>query len=112
MPLADLLRRVPPAGGVARRLPASPDDLRGPERGVVVLPRHMCPPGLREFDVTDDWDRRSLYGIVLTRGQRNDMARFVNARLLREDWPELSGSLDPKIRRGCARWLKRAGSSF
>jgi len=45
---------------------------------------------------------------VLTRGQRNDMARFVNARLLREDWPELSGSLDPKIRRGCARWLKRA----
>ena len=108
MPLADLLRRVPPAGGVARRLPASPDDLRGPERGVVVLPRHMCPPGLREFDVTDDGDRRNLYGIVLTRGQRNDMTRLVNARLLREDWPELSGSLDPKIRRGCARWLKRA----
>ena len=82
MPLADLLRRVPPTGGLARRLPA--------------------------IDVTDDWDRRSLYGIVLTRGRRNDMARFVNARLLREYWPELSGSLDPKIRRGCARWLKRA----
>ena len=109
MPLADLLRRVPSAGGLARRLPASPNDLRGPERGVVVLPRHLCPPGLREFDVTDDWGRRNLYGIVLTRGQRNDMVRFVNARLLREDWPVLSGSLDPKIRRGCARWLRRAG---
>jgi hypothetical protein len=108
MPLADLLRRVPQPSSLARRLPASPDDLRGPERGVVVLPRHLCPPGLREFDVTDDRDRRSLYGIVLTRGRRNDMARFVNARLLREDWPALSSSLDPKIRRGCARWLKRA----
>jgi hypothetical protein len=109
MPLADLLRRVPQAGSSwARRLPASPDELRGPERGVVVLPRHLCPPGLREFDVKDPGDRRNLYGIVLTRGQRNDMARFVNARLLREDWPALSGSLDPKIRRGCARWLKRA----
>jgi hypothetical protein len=103
MPLADML-----AGSLARRLPASPNDLRGPERGVVVLPRHLCPPGLREFDVTDDGDRRNLYGIVLTRGQRNDMTRLVNARLLREDWPELSGSLDPKIRRGCARWLRRA----
>ena len=99
MPLADLLRRVPQAGSLGRRLPVSPDDLRGPERGVVVLPRHLCPPGLREFDVTDDDRRRSLYGIVLTRGRRNDMARFVNAGLLRQDWPVLSGSLDPKIRR-------------
>ena len=109
MSLTDLLRRAQHGAGLARRLPASPADLRGPERGVVVLPRHLCPPGLREFDVTDDWHRHSLYGIVLTRGRRNDMARFVNARLLREDWPVLSGSLDPKIRRGCARWLNRAG---
>jgi len=88
------------------------NDLRGPERGVVVLPRHLCPHGLREFDVTDDWHRRSLYGIVLTQGQRNDMARFVNARLLREDWPELRGSLDPSIRRGCDRWLKRQAKAL
>ena len=108
MSLTDLLRRGH-APGLARRLPASPDDLRGPERGTVVLPRHLCPPGLREFDVTDDWHRRSMYGIVLTRGRRNDMARFVNARLLREDWPALSGSLDPKIRRGCERWLNSGG---
>src|SRR5215470_9479412 len=112
MSLTDLLRRGQPAPGLARRLPATPDDLHGPERGIVVLPRHLCPPGLREFDVTDDWHRRSLYGIVLTRGRRNDMARFVNARLLREDWPVLRSSLDPRIRRGCARWLSRAGSGF
>ena len=105
MSLTDLFR---PGGGLARRLPASPDDLHGPEQGVVVLPRHLSPPGLREFDVTDDWHRRSLYGIVLTQGRRNDMARFVNARLLREDWPLLCDSLDPKIRRGCERWLKLA----
>jgi hypothetical protein len=105
MSLTDLFR---PGANLARRLPASPDDLHGPEQGVVVLPRHLSPPGLREFDVTDDRLRRSLYGIVLTQGRRNDMARFVNARLLRQDWPVLCGSLDPKIRRGCERWLKLA----
>ena len=94
---------------MARRLPASVDDLHGPEQGVVVLPRHLSPPGLREFDVADDRLRRSLYGIVLTQGRRNDMARFVNARLLRQDWPELCDSLDPKIRRACERWLNMAG---
>jgi hypothetical protein len=109
MSLTDLLRRGQGGSGLARRLPASLDDLHGPERGVVVLPRHLCPPGLREFDVADEAGRRSLYGIVLTRGRRNDMARFVNARLLRQDWPALSDSLDPKIRRGCERWLNRAG---
>ena len=109
MSLTELLRRGQSGGGLAQRLPASLDDLHGPERGVVVLPRHLCPPGLREFDVADDARRRSLYGIVLTRGRRNDMARFVNARLLRQDWQVLSGSLDPKIRRGCERWLSQAG---
>jgi hypothetical protein len=106
MSLTDLFR--PGQAGLARRLPTSPEDLRGPEQGVVVLPRHLSPPGLREFDVTDDWHRRSLYGIVLTQGRRNDMARFVNEKLLRQDWPVLCDTLDPKIRRGCERWLKLA----
>src|SRR5579863_4727704 len=102
MALTDLLRGQ---GAMARRLPASLDDLHGPEQGVVVLPRHLCPPGLREFDVADDARRRSLYGIVLTQGRRNDLARFVNARLLRQDWPLLRASLDPKLRRWCERRL-------
>jgi hypothetical protein len=33
------------------------------------------------------------------------MARFVNARLLRQDWPVLRSSLDPKVRRCCERRL-------
>jgi hypothetical protein len=107
MSLTDLLR--PGRVGLAGRLPATLDDLHGPEQGVVVLPRHLSPPGLREFDVSDGRVRRSLYGIVLTQGRRNDMARFVNARLLREDWPQLRDLLDPKIRRGCERRLKLGG---
>jgi len=51
---------------------------------------------------------RSELGIGLTQGRRTDIDRFVNARLLREDWPVLCDSLDPKIRRGCERWLRLA----
>jgi hypothetical protein len=51
MSLAELLSgRV----GLAGRLPQRLDELRGPSRGVVVLPRHLSWPGMREFDVTDD----------------------------------------------------------
>jgi hypothetical protein len=103
MSLTDLFR--PGWIGVARRLPERLEDLHGPERGTIVLPRHLAWPGMREFDVTDDRLRRSLYGIVLTQGRRADMARFVNARLLRQDWPLLRSSLDPKVRRCCERRL-------
>ena len=103
MSLTDLLR--PGRIGLAGRLPARLEDLHGPERGVIVLPRHLAWPGMREFDVTDDQLRRSMYGIVLTQGRRNDLARFVNARLLRQDWPLLRASLDPKLRRWCERRL-------
>ena len=91
--------------GLAGRLPHRLEELRGPVQGVIVLPRHLSWPGMREFDVTDDQVRRSLYGIMLTRGRRADMARFVNARLLRQDWPLLRTSLDPKVRRCCERRL-------
>jgi hypothetical protein len=37
------------------------------------------------------------------------MARFVNARLLREDWPLLRTSLDPKVRKSCERRLQLGG---
>ena len=104
MSLTDHL--LPGRHGLAARLPASLEDLHGPEQGVVVLPRHLAWPGLREIDLSDDRLRRSLYGIVLTQGRRNDMARFVNARLLREDWPLLRTSLDPKVRKGCERRLR------
>jgi hypothetical protein len=42
-----------------------------------------------------------MYGIVLTQGQRNDIARFLNPDLLRADWPHLRGVLDPRLRDYC-----------
>ena len=107
MSLTDLLR--PGRIGLAGRLPARLEDLHGPEQGVIVLPRHLAWPGMREFDVADDRLRRSMYGIVLTQGRRNDLARFVNPRLLTQDWPLLRSSLDPKLRRWCERRLSLRG---
>jgi len=107
MSLAELLSG---RGGLAGRLPQRLEELRGPSQGVVVLPRHLSWPGMREFDVTDDSIRRSMYGIVLTQGRRNDVARFLNARLLAEDWPLIRSSLDPKLRRWCERRFALRGS--
>jgi len=76
-----------------------------------VLPRHLSWPGMREFDVSDDRLRRSMYGVVLTQGRRNDVARFLNARLLIEDWPVIRGSLDPKLRRWCERRFALRGAA-
>ncbi len=95
----------------ARRLPRRLEELRGPAQGVIVLPRHLAWPGMREFDVADDHDRRSMYGVVLTQGRRNDVARFLNARLLAEDWPVLRVSLDPKLRRWCERRFALRGAA-
>jgi len=84
-------------------LPSRIEELRGPAQGTIVLPPHMSLPGLRECDVTDDATRRTMYGIVLTQGQRNDMARYVNADLLRADWPHIRETLDRRLRWSCER---------
>lgn len=100
MPLADFL---PGRFGRSGRLPGRIDDLRGPASGVVTLPRHLSWPGMREFDVSDERARRGMYGIVLAQGTGNDVARFLNAELLRRDWPLISASLGPRLRRQCER---------
>ena len=100
MSLADLLAG---RSGLADRLPQRLEELRGPVQGVVVLPRHLSWPGMREFDLSDDRIRRSMYGIVLTQGRRNDIARFLNAGLLRQDWPLIKMTLDGRVSRGCER---------
>lgn len=99
MSLADLLAGRKAHAGRLPRL----SDLRGPAQGTIVLPRHLGFPGLRECDVTDDAIRRSMYGIVLTQGQRNDIARYVNPGLLHQDWPLIKDVLDPKLRGLCER---------
>ena len=107
MSLADLLTRRSGPGG---RLPQRLEELRGPVRGGIVLPRHLSWPGMREFDLSDDRIRRSMYGIVLSQGSRNDVVRFLNPGLLRDDWPLIRVSLDPRLRRWCERRFALCGS--
>jgi hypothetical protein len=73
----------------ARRLPDGLDDLHGPWQGTVVLPVHLSWHQFREFDVARQKPRLLLYSIVISQGRRNDVARFLNAQRLREDWPQL-----------------------
>ena len=107
MALADML---PGQLALAGRLPGRIDDLRGPVRGVIMLPKNLSWPGMRECDVSDDRGRRSLYGMLLAQGKRNDIARFVNAGLLRQDWPLIRNSLDSGLRRGCERRFGLGGA--
>jgi hypothetical protein len=94
-----------------RRLPARLDELRGPAKGTIMLPRHLSWPGMRECDVTDAQTRRNMYGIVLTQGQRNDVRRFLNPRLLQHDWPQIRDVLDPKLRDYCERRFALGGAT-
>src|SRR5258706_1581814 len=100
MVIADLVPRRLLLGG---RLPKRIEELRGPVKGVILLPRNLSWPGMRECDVSDDRRRRSLYGMLLAQGQRNDIARFINGDLLRQDWPLIRNSLNARLRRRCER---------
>jgi hypothetical protein len=64
---------------------------------------------MRECDVTDEGTRRNMYGIVLTQGQRNDVARFLNPQYLRQDWPQIRDVIDPKLRDYCERRFALGG---
>jgi len=89
----------------ARRLPDRLDDLHGPWQGIVVLPVHLTWHGLREFDVAKEKPRLLLYSIVISQGRPNDLARFVNPRRLRDDWPQLRVMVSRRMRRACERKL-------
>jgi hypothetical protein len=91
--------------GEAGRLPDRLEDLHGPWQGVVVLPVHLTWHELREFDVARQRPRLVLYSIVISQGRRNDVARFLNAQRLREDWPQLRLLVSNKMRRACERKL-------
>jgi hypothetical protein len=89
----------------ARRLPERLEDLHGPWQGVVVLPVHLTWHELREFDVARQKPRLLLYSIVISQGRRNDVARFLNAQRLREDWPQLRPLVSARMRRALERKL-------
>ncbi len=91
--------------GRAGRLPDRLEDLHGPWQGVVVLPVHLSWNELREFDVARQKPRLLLYSIVISQGRRNDVARFLNAQRLREDWPQLRPLVSSRTRRALERKL-------
>jgi hypothetical protein len=91
--------------GDGGRLPGKLADLHGPWQGIVVLPVHLSWYGHREFDVASPKPRLQLYSILLSQGRQIDLVRFLNARRLSEDWPELRLLLSRRMRRACERKL-------
>ena len=75
--------------GLSARLPRSLADLTGPDHGRVTLPVRLAWSGLSEFDVDDDKERLTLYRTLIDCGQRYDFVQYVNAELLRRDWPRI-----------------------
>jgi hypothetical protein len=74
--------------GAAERVPRW-DELCGPMTGVVILPNRLCWSGPADFDVADPVERLNLYTLLMSCGQRADVAAYVNGELLRHDWPKV-----------------------
>ncbi|MBQ0894598.1 hypothetical protein KBX37_16085 [Micromonospora sp. U56] len=90
--------------GAADRIPAALALLDGPEHGRVSLPVWLAWSGPVEFDVSDPRERLTLYCLLLDCGQRDDIVRYVNAELLRRDWPRIRRLT---ARRLVALWERR-----
>ena len=75
--------------GVVHRIPASLDELRGPDHGRLSLPVRLAWSGLTDFDVDEPGQRLTLYRTLMDCGQREDIVRYVNPALLRADWPRI-----------------------
>ncbi|MDG4802848.1 hypothetical protein [Micromonospora sp. WMMD980] len=85
--------------GVIDRIPTSLEALAGPRTGRVSLPLRLAWSGPTDYDLDDARERLTLYCLLLDCGQRSDVVRYVNAALLRQDWP--------RIRRLTARRVTR-----
>ncbi|MFG1848933.1 hypothetical protein [Micromonospora carbonacea] len=90
--------------GAADRIPPSLGLLAGPEHGRVSLPVRLAWSGPADFDVSDPRERLTLYCLLLDCGQRDDVIRYVNAILLRHDWPRIRRLT---ARRLIALWERR-----
>ena len=68
-----------------------------------MLPGYLTWHGHREFDVGIEPARLELYSIVLSQGARADLARYVNAGWLAQDWPSLRQLVGRRTRRVAER---------
>ncbi|WBB72757.1 hypothetical protein O7602_24120 [Micromonospora sp. WMMD1128] len=85
--------------GAVDRIPASLEMLVGPRSGRVSLPVRLAWSGPTDYDIGDPHERLTFYCLLLDCGQRRDIVNYVNAALLRQDWP--------RIRRLTARRVTR-----
>ncbi|MGW1060919.1 hypothetical protein [Micromonospora rubida] len=90
--------------GAADRIPAALGLMTGPDQGRVSLPVRLAWSGPTDFDVSDPRERLTLYCLLLDCGQREDLLRYVNAGLLRRDWPRIRRLT---ARRLIALWERR-----
>jgi hypothetical protein len=87
--------------GVDARIPDTWESLQGPADGTVHLPNRLAWSGSTSFDVTDAGDRFTLYSVLLDCGRLDDVCSYINAALLRADWPRLRRATTSQITR---RW--------
>jgi hypothetical protein len=74
------------------------DDLRGPMRGTVSLPRHLDWSGDATYDLDKPARLASMYRTVLNEANSaDDLNSWINARMLMRLWPTLW--LPPQVRR-------------
>ncbi|MGH3769588.1 MAG: hypothetical protein ACRDTX_31320 [Pseudonocardiaceae bacterium] len=72
-------------------LPGALDELTGPVRGDVTLPRALAWGPRRTFDVGDSDQRRLLYELVVQEANSaTDLAEYLNRGLLAQLWPRLT----------------------
>jgi hypothetical protein len=80
------------------RLPATLDDLTGPDHGTVQLPLHVAWSGQTAFNLDLPKPCMHMYRIVLAEGQRADVAFYLNRDLLVGQWPVLRNLVGRTVR--------------
>jgi hypothetical protein len=95
----DASRKAPSRWGYGtERLPATLEELDGPESGRVELPLELAWSGLRVFDIGDMKLLLGLYRIVLNNGSRGDFVHYLNREHLVRHWPILRKMLGRGVR--------------
>lgn len=75
--------------GAEERVPESFDEFYGPTSGIVALPNFLAWSGMTVFDVLVDGERVHMYQILIDVGRRIDVAKYMDADLLQQDWVKL-----------------------
>jgi hypothetical protein len=80
------------------RLPRALAELSGPRHGVVQLPLHVAWSGQTAFNMDLPKPCMHMYRVVLSEGQREDVATYLNRELLVRQWPVLRRLISNTVR--------------